>query len=86
MKFTENDLELLFYHNWIDHFIKQIWLFLFYKENKLCCQEVKMDQSRRLIDLSALVVDLRDLLRKDAVVSKDGLCWLLRQRILKPEC
>jgi len=45
---------------------------------------VKMDQGRSLIDLSALVVDLRDLLgRKVDVVSEDGLYWLLRRRILK---
>ena len=45
---------------------------------------VKMDQGRGLLDLSALVVDLRDLLgRKVDVVSEDGLYWLLRRRILK---
>jgi predicted nucleotidyltransferase len=45
---------------------------------------VKMDQGRSLLDLSALVVDLRDLLgRKVDVVSEDGLYWLLRRRILK---
>ena len=45
---------------------------------------VKMDQGRSLIDLSTLVVDLRDLLgRKVDVVSEDGLYWLLRRRVLK---
>lgn len=45
---------------------------------------VKMDQGRSLLDLSALVMDLRDLLgRKVDVVSEDGLYWLLRRRILK---
>jgi predicted nucleotidyltransferase len=45
---------------------------------------VKMDQGRSLLDLSVLVLDLRDLLgRKVDVVSEDGLYWLLRRRILK---
>jgi len=45
---------------------------------------VKMDRGRGLLDLSALVVDLQDLLgRKVDVVSEDGLYWLLRRRILK---
>ena len=45
---------------------------------------VKMDQGRSLLDLSALVMDLRDLLgRKVDVVSEDGLYWLLRRRILR---
>ncbi len=45
---------------------------------------VKMDQGRSLLDLSALVMDLRDLLgRKVDVVSENGLYWLLRRRILK---
>ena len=45
---------------------------------------VKMDQGRSLLDLSALVMDLRDLLgRKIDVVSEDGLYWLLRRRILR---
>ena len=45
---------------------------------------VKMEEGRSLLDLSALVLDLRDLLgiRVD-VVSEDGLYWLLRRRILK---
>ncbi len=45
---------------------------------------VKMEEGRSLLDLSALVLDLQDLLgvRMD-VVSEDGLYWLLRRRILK---
>lgn len=45
---------------------------------------VKMEEGRSLLDLSALVLDLRELLgvRVD-VVSEDGLYWLLRRRILK---
>ena len=45
---------------------------------------VKMDEGRSLLDLSGLVVDLRELLNiKVDVVSEDGLYWLLRRRILK---
>ncbi len=45
---------------------------------------VKMDQGRSLLDLSALIMDLRDMLgRKVDVVSEDGLYWLLRRRILR---
>ena len=45
---------------------------------------VKMDEGRSLLDLSGLVVDLRELLDiKVDVVSEDGLYWLLRRRILK---
>jgi len=45
---------------------------------------VKMDEGRSLLDLSALALDLRDLLGvKVDVVSEDGLYWLLRRRILK---
>lgn len=45
---------------------------------------VKMEEGRSLLDLSALVQDLRDLLGvKVDVVSEDGLYWLLRRRILK---
>lgn len=45
---------------------------------------VKMEEGRSLLDLSALVLDLRGLLgiRVD-VVSEDGLYWLLRRKILK---
>ncbi len=45
---------------------------------------VKMEKGRRLLDLSAMVLDLQDLLgvRVD-VVSEDGLYLLLRHRILK---
>ena len=45
---------------------------------------VKMEEGRSLLDLSALIQDLRDLLGvKVDVVSEDGLYWLLRRRILK---
>ena len=45
---------------------------------------VKMEDGRSLLDLSALILDLRDLLGvKVDVVSEDGLYWLLRRRILK---
>lgn len=45
---------------------------------------VKMEEGRSLLDLSALVLDLRELLGvKVDVVSEDGLYWLLRRRILK---
>ena len=45
---------------------------------------VKMEEGRSLLDLSALVLDLKDLLgAKVDVVSEDGLYWLLRRRILK---
>lgn len=44
----------------------------------------KMEEGRSLLDLSALVLDLRDLFgRKVDVVSEDGLYWLLRRKILK---
>ena len=45
---------------------------------------VKMEEGRSLFDLSALVLDLREVLGiKVDVVSEDGLYWLLRRRILK---
>jgi predicted nucleotidyltransferase len=45
---------------------------------------VKMEEGRSLLDLSALVLDLRDLLGVTVdVVSEDGIYWLLRRRILK---
>lgn len=45
---------------------------------------VKMEKGRGLLDLSALVQDLQELLGvKVDVVSEDGLYWLLRRRILK---
>ena len=45
---------------------------------------VKMEEGRSLLDLSALVLDLRQLLGiKVDVVSEDGLYWLLRRKILK---
>ncbi len=44
---------------------------------------VKMEEGRSLLDLSALVCDLRELLGvKVDVVSEDGLYWLLRRKIL----
>ncbi|RJP56251.1 MAG: hypothetical protein C4549_06810 [Deltaproteobacteria bacterium] len=45
---------------------------------------VKMEDGRSLLDLSALVADLQDILgRRVDVVSEDGLYWLLRRKILK---
>ncbi|PIP07149.1 MAG: nucleotidyltransferase, partial [Syntrophobacteraceae bacterium CG23_combo_of_CG06-09_8_20_14_all_50_8] len=45
---------------------------------------VKMEDGRSLLDLSALVADLQNILgRKVEVVSEDGLYWLLRRKILK---
>ncbi|MBU0988049.1 MAG: nucleotidyltransferase family protein [Proteobacteria bacterium] len=45
---------------------------------------VKMEEGRSLLDLSALTLDLQDLLGvKVDVISEDGLYWLLRRRILK---
>lgn len=45
---------------------------------------VKMEEGRSLLDISALVLDLKDLLGvKVDVVSEDGIYWLLRRRILK---
>jgi predicted nucleotidyltransferase len=45
---------------------------------------VKMEEGRSLLDLSALLLDLRELLGvKVDVVSEDGIYWLLRRRVLK---
>jgi len=45
---------------------------------------VKLEEGRSLLDLSALILDLKELLGvKVDVVSEDGLYWLLRRRILK---
>ncbi len=45
---------------------------------------VKMEEGRSLLDLSALISDLRELLGvKVDVVSEEGLYWLLRRRLLK---
>ena len=45
---------------------------------------VDMEEGRSLLDLSALILDLQDLLGiKVDVVTEDGLYWLLRRRILK---
>lgn len=45
---------------------------------------VKMEKGRSLLDLSALTLELRELLGVNVdVVSEDGIYWLLRRRILK---
>jgi len=45
---------------------------------------VDMEPGRSLLDLGALLSDLRDLMgRRVDVVSEKGLYWLLRRRILK---
>ena len=45
---------------------------------------VKMEEGRSLLDLSAMVLDLKELLGVNVdVVSEDGLYWLLRRKILK---
>jgi hypothetical protein len=45
---------------------------------------VDMEPGRSLLDLSGLLLDLRDLLgRKVDIVTESGLYWLLRRRILK---
>lgn len=45
---------------------------------------VKMEKDRSLLDLSALTLELRELLGvKVDVISEDGIYWLLRRRILK---
>jgi uncharacterized protein len=45
---------------------------------------VDMESDRSLLDVAALLADLRELLgRKVDVVSEKGLYWLLRRRILK---
>jgi predicted nucleotidyltransferase len=45
---------------------------------------VDMKPDRSLLDMAALLSDLRDLLgRRVDVVSEGGLYWLLRRRILK---
>lgn len=45
---------------------------------------VEMEPDRSLLDMAALLSDLRDLLgRRVDVVSEGGLYWLLRRRILK---
>jgi len=43
-----------------------------------------MEEGRSLLDLSAMVLDLKELLGVNVdVVSEDGLYWLLRRKILK---
>ena len=45
---------------------------------------VEMEPNRSLLDLGALLTDLRELMgRRVDVVSEQGLYWLLRRRILK---
>jgi uncharacterized protein len=45
---------------------------------------VDMEPERSLIDLGALLTDLRELMgRRVDVVSEKGLYWILRRRILK---
>ena len=45
---------------------------------------VKMEEGRSLLDLSAMVLDLKELLGVNVdVVSEDGIYWLLRRKILK---
>lgn len=45
---------------------------------------VKMEPGRSLLDLGALMADLRELLGKPVdIVSEDSIYWLLRRRILK---
>jgi predicted nucleotidyltransferase len=45
---------------------------------------VEMDPDRSLLDLSGLLVDLRDLLGRDVdVVTEGSVYWLLKRRILK---
>jgi hypothetical protein len=45
---------------------------------------VTMDEDRSLLDVSALTLDLQDLLGvKVDVVSDDSIYWLLRRRIMK---
>ena len=45
---------------------------------------VKMEEGRSLLDLSAMTLDLKELLGVNVdVVSEDGLYWLLRRKILK---
>jgi uncharacterized protein len=45
---------------------------------------VDMESDRSLLDVTAFVADIRDLLgRRVDVVSEKGLYWLIRRRILK---
>jgi uncharacterized protein len=45
---------------------------------------VDMEPNRNLLDLGALLSDLRELMdRRVDVVSEKGIYWLLRRRILK---
>ena len=45
---------------------------------------VDMEPGRNLLDMGGLLMDLRELLGREAdVVTEKGLYWLLRRRILK---
>jgi predicted nucleotidyltransferase len=45
---------------------------------------VDMEPDRSLLDVAALLADLRDLLgRRVDVVSEKGLYWLIRRRVVK---
>jgi len=45
---------------------------------------VDMEPGRSLLDLSGLLLDLRELLGREVdIVTESGLYWLLRRRILK---
>ena len=45
---------------------------------------VDMEPGRSLMDLSGLLIDLRELLGRDVdIVTEAGLYWLLRRRILR---
>ena len=45
---------------------------------------VKMEEGRSLLDLSAMILDIKELLGVNVdVVSEDGLYWFLRRKILK---
>jgi predicted nucleotidyltransferase len=45
---------------------------------------VKMEEGRSLMDLSAMTLDLKELLGVNVdVVTEEGLYWLLRRKILK---
>jgi hypothetical protein len=45
---------------------------------------VKMDDDRSMLDVSALTLDLQDLMGvKLDVISEDAIYWLLRRKILK---
>lgn len=44
----------------------------------------RLEQGRSLLDLGALLMDLKGLLDREVdVVTENGIYWLLRRRILK---